>query len=139
MKEASIIKKSDKERKSKAKYDLGYEIINKSDEGGRSKTYNNKNDEDSGVDQDDADDAVQSAASRKENKIPFELPTSSRKRVRASPPKKGHILSPRELEEKYPHMNSCDNSETGDDDVEVLADDDMKCDVNNANDEAEVK
>ena len=134
MKEASIVKKSDKERKSKAKYDLGYEIINKSDDGGKSKTYN-KYDEDSGVDVDDADDAAQSAAYRKENKIPVELPTQSRKRVRASPPKKGHILSSKELEEMYPHMNSYDNSETGDDDVEVLADDD----ISNANEEAEVK
>ena len=62
MKEASIVKKSDK--KSKAKYFLGYEIINKSDEGGRgeSKTYNSKYDEDSGVDLDDGDDAAKSAA-----------------------------------------------------------------------------
>jgi hypothetical protein len=135
VKEASIIKKSDKERKSKAKYDLGYEIINKSDDGGKSKTYNSKYDEDSGVDVEDGDDAAQSAAYRKENKIPVELPTQSRKRVRASPPKKGHILSSKELEEMYPHMNSCDNSETGDDDVEVLADDD----ISNANEEAEVK
>ena len=89
------------------------------------------------VEQDDGDDAVHSAAYFKENKVPVELPTSSRKRVRASPLRKGHILSPTELEKLYPHMNSCDNSEIGDG-VKVFAEDDMKCDVNNANEEDEV-
>lgn len=59
------------------------------------------------------------AAYRRENKVPVPHPaTMSRKRVRASQPKRGHIMSSREVRGKYPDIDLRDNSDDdGEDDV----------------------
>ena len=114
-----MIKKLNKERKAAVKSEFGYDVINASDQGVKRKRTSNESGSD---DEDECDQDIEinrdsSAAYRKENKVPVPYPaTSSRKRVRASPPKRGHIMSSREVKEKYPDIDLCDNSDDDDDD-----------------------
>ena len=116
-----MIKKIDKERKAAAKSEFGYDIINASDQGVKRKKTSNESGSD---DEDECERNIEvnresTAAYRRENKVPVPHPaTMSRKRVRASPPKRGHIMSSREVREKYPDIDLRDNSDDdGEDDI----------------------
>ena len=110
-----MIKKLDKEKKATAKCQLGYDVINASDEGVKRKRCSNGSgsDNEEECDGDSEINRESSAAYRKENKVPVQHhPVSNyRKRVRASPPKRGHIMSPREVREKYSDIDLCDKSD----------------------------
>ena len=104
-----------------AKSEFGCDVINASDQGVKRKRASNESGSD---DEDECDQDIEinrdsSAAYRKENKVPVPHPaTLSRKRVRASPPKRGHIMSSREIREKYPDIDLRDNSDDdGEDDI----------------------
>lgn len=116
-----MIKKIDKERKAAAKSEFGYDIINASDQGVKRKKTSNESGSD---DEDECERNIEvnresTAAYRRENKVPVPHPaTMSRKRVIASPPKRGHIMSSREVREKYPDIDLRDNSDDdGEDDI----------------------
>ena len=109
-----MIKKIDKERKAAAKSEFGYDIINASDQGVKRKktSYESGSDDEDECERNIEVNRESTAAYRRENKVPVPHPaTMSRKRVRARPPKRGHILSSREVRGKYPDIDLRDNSD----------------------------
>ena len=99
-KESALRKKVEKERKRDVKNEFGVEIIKASDTGEkRSSRHFEGADEDS---ENECEPFAQitssSAAYNRENKVTVEHPvTAHRKKRRASPPQKGHVLSAQDI------------------------------------------
>jgi hypothetical protein len=111
--EAKVAKKMEKATRADEKYSLGMKVLGESDVGKkRSRDIISDNGS-----SDESDDGVSSAAYRKENKIPVDIPTeasvssssstaasASSKRRKASPPKQSHIMSKEEIKAIYPNL-----------------------------------
>ena len=107
-KESALRKKVEKERKRDVKNEFGVEILKVSDTGEkRSSRHIEGADEDAENDYDPPPQtSSSSAAYNRENKVPVEHTAMAHpKKKRASPPKKGHVLSAQDIQDHFPDID----------------------------------
>jgi hypothetical protein len=121
----------DNERKKEEKNEFGTDIINASDAGEkRSRRDIEVADENTENESEPtAQSANNTAAYNRENKIPFEhLVAAPKKKKRASPSQHGHVLSARDIQDRFPDIdvsNSDDGSNDENDEVDLIISDDV--------------
>jgi hypothetical protein len=130
-KEKTLRKKLDNERKKVEKNEFGTNVINASDAGEkRSRRDIEVADENTENESEPpAQSANNTAAYNRENKVPVEhLVAAPKKKKRASPPQQGHVLSARDIQDRFPDIdvsNSDNGSNDENDEVGMIRSDDV--------------